>query len=786
MQFCLGIPIQKVVHEVPACFTSKYNTLNITMATGLCGTRRSQNITCVIVRLYLAWLIMTQTCRGNSIECPRLNDQTMITLDLITEGCRGQQRLICNYLEDIQQYRKEASELLTQVCLKYERSSGQPEWLNKVQSNNRYITDQLYINLKRRVTILENNNKIDTLMKTHLVQYLGSRSSAKLSFFSFIDKLMQPLEYKLSTIYTFVDDLQSENAFMESAVIREIKISSVQNLIKLCSEFHINYNISYLETCEEKNMAVYLKMFSGNVSSSDANVLKSGHHAEYATIYKKYGRRAERYPVTWRVVMDLIRDGLQNVNTSETFETLNQYAVFPTESLNIFNTLISKLRYKLDTDPDPEMFRVKLKSVFPFTLKGIDWIKNITKAIEQKELSIIRLAEKRDWLEVMFQMYLLIQSYSMFVGRLFNFHTGLTAEQKTSQSEVEGLSEICVGEFQDILNILDTLRNITTSRYTPEQHGMVSLEYQYIPGQIKGLGLSNIILHHERKLLPWIVSEFNLERLGDWMEARLSLYEELSRSSDYRKSVSGILSSLAAKFCKYGGQSVTLDTVVSPGDILCTLSTVRMDFNDYDSYPLQILRDKCGSSNYPTSVLCCDTVNQRKVTLVEQAVREAIANQRQGDVDFIFDCIYNKLRNDAISKKYGLTVSKLDILHTVSKLYPQMENFGFYQVSLFKHSSLSEDAFNLLLSFAIERRNLFTRQTLRKQFCDVHGFCTEHKSSIGNITSEQIHDMVHIVVEKGMEAPAQKQAAHRIASVAPRTHMNIHYSFLLLVFFVIL
>ncbi|XP_033740519.1 uncharacterized protein LOC117327571 [Pecten maximus] len=658
------------------------------------------------------------------------------------------------------------------------------------------MADQMYMSLQGLTIILKDNYKLDALMREHIFQYLGSKMSEKFSFFSFMDKLMQPLEYKLSTIGAFVNDVHSELSFMERVGIREIKTSSVQNLIQLLSAFCANFNVSFVEIQKEKNIvSFYLKMFSDNVLSSDAEILVNSYHSKYAVTYSKYRLRAEKYPTTWGVVMYMIPDVLQNDHDTNahlwthTQDTILQRVPTwrPTDGLDIYKTFLSKLRSTLDGYSEFGWFQVKLRATFPFTLKGLDWIKNTRQVIEQKEMRIIQLAKERDWFEVKFKMHHLSSTYSKFVKELKDYRTGIITERLTSESEINNLSEKCACEFQDILSILQNIWNTTTGRHMSETHDTFTLEeLQYIPYQTKDFQNPRMLLNQESKLLPWIKFDFNLERFEDWMKSRLSLYEEVSRCSNKRHSVSDILKSLGVYICKYGGSSVSLDTVVSSEDVLCTLSTVRLDCNDYDSYPLEMLREKCGSSKHPSNTLCSETVKQRKEVLIEREVREAVSDQSVGDVGFVFDNIYNKLRHDELSRKYGLSISRLHILHTISRLYPEREEFGFYKMSFFQqnHQSFSADVFDLMSSFAIEQRNNYMKQRFRKHFCDNHGFCVEHKSSVDNFTSVMVQDRAHVVIEKDSIPifQARKQLADHTASTAPTTHINIHCLIFLLVY----
>ncbi|XP_021349205.1 uncharacterized protein LOC110447685 [Mizuhopecten yessoensis] len=722
-----------------------------------CGPRRGLSTGFILVTMCFLWLCGAPT--GNSQigapECPYLSTGTEITEDMVKEGCRGRQTIICKYLVAIQRYRGEATRLLTHICHDYVRSEPKCAWLQSVQANNRYMIDHLYNSFRGLTAILEDSIEIDTMAKELLFQYLGSQSSTKLPFFSFMDILMQPLEYKLSTINAFVNEGHSERMpFMERAGIQEIIVLSIENLIQVLSELDTNFNISFNEIHEERNMALfYLKMFSANASLFDIGVLNNPSHSEYAATYPGYLRRAEKYPRTWETVMRKIHDALRNdINTIGTIWIPNERSILqrkytwrPVDVVDMYRTVLSKLHSTLDKYPDPDYFLFELQSIFPFTLIGIHQIKSTSKVIEQKEMKINELAKEKDWLEVQFQMYVLIKTYSKFVEKLSDVRAGLLAEKNISQTSLEKFSENCTSGFRDILDIL--LSHSTKGPHITNRYGTLTLgELQDIHTQTNGFQNQNIFINQEQKLLPWIKFEFSLQRLEVWMKSRLLLYKEIHTSSNEKQSVSNIMKSIEMKTCQDGGTLLTLDTIVSPEDMLCTLAIIRLDCLEYDSYPLHTLREKCGSS----FSLLNQMVTRRKEMLLEQEVRSAVRRQGVEDPGSIYDSIFNKIEHDVMSRKYGLSVSQTDILLAVARLYPEKKQFGFYQLSFFRqhHQFFTEGVVEIISSYAIHQRNAEMERIFRKHFCEDHGFCVEHQTPVLNFTSKQVYEKAYVALEE--------------------------------------
>ncbi|XP_060076357.1 uncharacterized protein LOC132555987 [Ylistrum balloti] len=655
------------------------------------------------------------------------------------------------------------------------------------------MTDQLYKSLHGLTTIVHASNKLDAIMNKQLFQYLGTQPAEKMSFFSFMDKLMQPLEYKLFTIETFVNEQSDIPLFVELRGIRKIEELSVQNLIKLLSEFDTNFNISFNEIREERNIvAFYLKMFSSNALSSDAEILCHPHHPKYIATYTGYQQRAEKFPRTWRVVMRMIytKEGLRLPNVPTIL--LKRKTRRPTEDKDLYKPILSKLKSARAKYYDPDTFRLKLATIFYFTLQGVDWAKNTCEVIQRMEGDIMRLAKDKDWLAVQYHMYTLINTYERFVRNLRDFDVDLNVEHVSSYPDVEKLSESCVAEFHDLLNILGDILHTIEGQSTVEHfESLTNDEIQLMHNESQGFQNPTMSRYQEHKLLPLIKAEFDIGHLEDWMRSRVFLYEELLRHSNEKRSVSYILESLEVYVCQYGGAFVTLDELVSPEEILCTLSTLRMDFLDYDSYSFHVLREKCGSSKYSSTNLCDDIFALRKDVLLEQEVRVAVDSKGINDVGFICDEMYNKIRHDAMLRKYRLTVSKIDILQIINRLYPEKQQFGFYPMSVFRQNSqpVSEEFFARISSFAIDQRNAEMTQILRNYFCDNHGFCVEHKTSLNESKMKLSNDRAHVVYNETYTAfrnttmprsSARTQTEDQV-SLAPIAHVNNPILIILLV-----
>lgn len=220
----------------------------------------------------------------------------------------------------------------------------------------------------------------------------------------------------------------------------------------------------------------------------------------------------------------------------------------------------------------------------------------------------------------------------------------------------------------------------------------------------------------------------NMTILEDKMRSRQVLYNNtLSKSKadepvvDMLSDITSILNFSPSMTMKSFGQKLKMR------DMVCTISVLRPDIEEYDFFPLESFRPRCEINSTMFETLKSEAASKRKTKLMRTVIKRDVNSGHEESLSKLIDAVHNSysgLRDKDLAQ-YGRSITDRDILCTISEMFPSRQKYDYIDVHLFRpHCSVvTTRKFQQMLNQAKNLRSLSQEVQTYLNTCSRDHFC---------------------------------------------------------------
>jgi hypothetical protein len=220
----------------------------------------------------------------------------------------------------------------------------------------------------------------------------------------------------------------------------------------------------------------------------------------------------------------------------------------------------------------------------------------------------------------------------------------------------------------------------------------------------------------------------NMTILEDKMRSRQVLYNNtLSKSKadepvvDMLSDITSILNFSPSMTMKSFGQKLKMR------DMVCTISVLRPDIEEYDFFPLESFRPRCEINSTMFETLKSEAASKRKTKLMRTVIKRDVNSGHEESLSKLIDAVHNSysgLRDKDLAQ-YGRSITDRDILCTISEMFPSRQKYDYIDVNLFRpHCSVvTTRKFQQMLNQAKNLRSLSQEVQTYLNTCSRDHFC---------------------------------------------------------------
>ena len=220
----------------------------------------------------------------------------------------------------------------------------------------------------------------------------------------------------------------------------------------------------------------------------------------------------------------------------------------------------------------------------------------------------------------------------------------------------------------------------------------------------------------------------NMTILEDKMRSRQVLYNNtLSKSKadepvvDMLSDITSILNFSPSMTMKSFGQKLKMR------DMVCTISVLRPDIEEYDFFPLESFRPRCEINSTMFETLKSEAASKRKTKLMRTVIKRDVNSSHEESLSKLIDAVHNSysgLRDKDLAQ-YGRSITDRDILCTISEMFPSRQKYDYIDVNVFRpHCSVvTTRKFQQILNQAKKLRSLSQQVQTYLNTCNLAKFC---------------------------------------------------------------
>lgn len=220
----------------------------------------------------------------------------------------------------------------------------------------------------------------------------------------------------------------------------------------------------------------------------------------------------------------------------------------------------------------------------------------------------------------------------------------------------------------------------------------------------------------------------NMTVIEDKMRSRQVLYNNtLSKSKadepvvDMLSDITSILNFSPSMTMKSFGQELKMR------DMVCTISVLRPDIEEYDFFPLESFRPRCEINSTMFEILKSEAASKRKTKLMRTVIKRDVNGGHEESLSKLIDAVHNSysgLRDKDLAQ-YGRSITDRDILCTISEMFPSRQKYDYIDVNVFRPncSVLKTRKFQQMLNQAKNLRSLSQEVQTSLDTCSKYHYC---------------------------------------------------------------
>jgi len=607
--------------------------------------------------------------------------------------------------------------------------------LKDVNSKNRHILHLINETEQTLILVINNSRSIDSQLEKHLSVLLDNgvqRSHlSKTNMDFYVDRIVEPLEYRLAGIKRLLSNRTLESP--EVIVLEEMIGTSVKSLIYTTSQFFAMYDVTRSQINKIDLVEFLFKLFAKttSITADEIEILKDIEHPGYTMTSKKYGLLTPKYKLAWKLVQTIaneVKSGIWHLSGNSVLEQANIWKLNGFQS----NIQISMSASFIALKRKYHHVNVNLRHAsenFKLTFRKTNWDDEHFRPSMSNTVTVItRSIRERLWNTAVVKMEEMKITYKAHLGQIRYELQGVLDERK----KLLDLRKQCMEQYQDTVKpYVDFLStpNINTFMGKVFELQISTTNVSVNFANRGNSNISNLLAQQEQTSTNLHHVKQGLDQLKFWSRAQSIVLGYVGMATEMNKAIMHMHETLQEVFAFQSIQVRKFGNGIEIAELLCIISLIRRDLDEYDGYSLKSIRGNCFIHNATT--FTHEALKQYRKAIIQNKLINEVKQGKSEDPAVVLDAVIKMFIThvDSRLKSYGNFLSEKDILCTIAYLFPRKDTYGFYNLFHFRPncSKMSNENFRKLKHAADKKRMEMDMENIKRELCKQQGLCSPFK-----------------------------------------------------------
>ncbi|XP_071130271.1 uncharacterized protein [Mytilus edulis] len=634
---------------------------------------------------------------------------------------------ICTDREKIERLDNEIKTMTRKFEEEYKQSKVMYYNLKTATTNNGYIKYYINQTLQAVETLQDIESELVVLLQIELPKLSKMASvAANLTYKKYLLQLYGTFEYRLSDLKNIL--LEKRNSALIGIVVQFVIEATVKKFVNAIQ-------LAYKQVRgSEDILASTSKELWGRMDGTQT----------------KRFRMVKRFKLVPKVLKQTAKNiGQKFSNFGKNIKNLittKSWKGFKGKLKSIFKSPLQKLR-------KAKQFFSPSKNKFFVKNYRLGWSQKIMMTIGIIADGISTGLQIKQWADVSVKMNNAKKDYQLY-------HDKLSKELQAIANEslkMEGLWKDVVRTFQNLsITFKQLVENSTNFSNFSDVIGLPRLPVD-TSGPLFSINFNSVtkesIRSQQHDVIQFLKKVHNnMTEIRDSLLARTIMYNTtLSKSKieetvgDMQSDIKSILQFSSSGTIRKFGDALTLS------DLVCTVSILRYDLEEYDYFPINAFRPRCDVNITTFEHWNHEAYTKRKSKPMRDVITQYVNNNKTKSLSMLVDAVHNAYLGvaDKHIASYGKLITARDVICVIADTFTNFSMYDFVNLNSLQPdcSTVSTGQFNKILEDANKLRAVTLAVKSALDGCSQYKFCPclSTVASTNNVAEKDILIALHYI-----------------------------------------